>query len=89
MSGFSSHFESSSLRAKPAYNEILKSSVDVLIANNFQLRVFLIPGKKNVVADALSRWRNDVATAEHSVMHPGDTLFIDTLCRLPDIPIYD
>ncbi|KAJ7029521.1 hypothetical protein C8F04DRAFT_883932, partial [Mycena alexandri] len=53
----------SSLRAKPAYNEILKSSVDILIANKFQLRVLLIPGKKNVVADALSRWRNDIATA--------------------------
>ncbi|KAJ7654750.1 hypothetical protein B0H17DRAFT_842088, partial [Mycena rosella] len=50
----------SSLHALPMYNEILKSSVDVLIANNFQLRVLLIPGKENIVANALSRWCNDV-----------------------------
>ncbi|KAJ7835710.1 hypothetical protein B0H13DRAFT_1582799, partial [Mycena leptocephala] len=41
-----------SLHAKPFYNEILKSAVDILIANDFQLRV-LLPSKKNVVADAL------------------------------------
>ncbi|KAJ6456810.1 hypothetical protein DFH09DRAFT_869013, partial [Mycena vulgaris] len=54
-----------SLRALPMYNEILKSAVDVLIANKFQLRVLLIPGKKNVVADALSRWHNDTAYEHH------------------------
>ncbi|KAJ6504436.1 hypothetical protein DFH09DRAFT_1335320 [Mycena vulgaris] len=68
-----------SLRALPMYNEILKSAVDVLIANKFQLRVLLIPGKKNVVADALSRWHNDTAY-EH---HPG--LLIDTSTALPNI----
>ncbi|KAJ7029249.1 hypothetical protein C8F04DRAFT_963185 [Mycena alexandri] len=78
----------SSLRAKSAYNEILKSSVDVLIANSFQLRVLLIPGKKNVVADALSRWRNDVATASHNAKYPGNPLLIDPHLSPPDIPIY-
>ncbi|KAJ7932286.1 hypothetical protein B0H13DRAFT_1593535, partial [Mycena leptocephala] len=47
------------LRAKPLYNEILKSAVDVLISNDFRLRALLLPGKKNVVADALSRWKNE------------------------------
>ncbi|KAJ7938961.1 hypothetical protein B0H13DRAFT_2301165 [Mycena leptocephala] len=36
-----------SLRAKPLYNEIPKSSVDVLIRDDFKLRVLLLPGKKN------------------------------------------
>ncbi|KAJ6541790.1 hypothetical protein B0H19DRAFT_1212892 [Mycena capillaripes] len=69
-----------SLRALPLYNEILKSSVDVLIANDFNLRVLLIPGKKNVVADALSHWKNDVALANHP------DLLIDRSKPLPDIP---
>jgi hypothetical protein len=69
-----------SLRALPLYNEILKSSVDILIANNFQLRVMLLPGKKNVVADALSRWKNDIALANHA------GLLIDGTKDLPDIP---
>ncbi|KAJ7461000.1 hypothetical protein B0H11DRAFT_1736334 [Mycena galericulata] len=69
-----------SLRAKPLYNEILKSAVDVLIANNFKLRVLLLPGKKNVVADALSRWKNNDAVRHH----PG--LIIDKSAPLPDIP---
>ncbi|KAJ7044839.1 hypothetical protein C8F04DRAFT_1207029 [Mycena alexandri] len=54
-----------SLRALPLYNEILKSSIDVLIDNDFKLRVVLLPGKKNVVADALSRWKNADAIAYH------------------------
>ncbi|KAJ7160403.1 hypothetical protein C8R46DRAFT_1001605 [Mycena filopes] len=78
-----------SLRAKPGYNEILKSAVDVLVANNFQLRVLLIPGKKNIVADALSRWRNDIATANHAAAYPGDTLLIDPHLSPPDIPCYE
>jgi hypothetical protein len=44
-----------SLRVLPLYNEILKSSIDVLIDNGFKLQVLLLPGKKNIVADALSR----------------------------------
>jgi hypothetical protein len=69
-----------SLCALPLYNEILKSAVDVLISSNFQLRVLLLPGKKNVVADALSRWKNVDALA----VHPD--LLIDTLSILPTIP---
>ncbi|KAJ7135154.1 hypothetical protein C8R46DRAFT_1362264 [Mycena filopes] len=69
-----------SLRALPLYNEILKSSVDVLIENDFKLRVLLIPGKKNVVADALSRWKNADALA----YHPG--LDIYRCQSLPHIP---
>ncbi|KAJ7024257.1 hypothetical protein C8F04DRAFT_969233 [Mycena alexandri] len=69
------------LRAKPLYNEILKSAIDVLIANDFKLRVLLLPGKKNIVADALSRWRNDVALSSH----PG--LAIYDSCALPNIPL--
>ncbi|KAJ7040082.1 hypothetical protein C8F04DRAFT_948861 [Mycena alexandri] len=69
------------LRAKPLYNEILKSAVDVLIANEFKLRVQLLPGKKNVVADALSRWRNDLALASHPNLEIYDS------CVLPNIPL--
>nr|GAT60586.1 predicted protein [Mycena chlorophos] len=55
-----------SLRAKPQYNEILKAAMDIVIRNDWQLRVGLLPGKKNVVADALSRWRNEDALASPS-----------------------
>jgi hypothetical protein len=51
-----------SLSATPLYNEILKAAVDVLIRHNVSLRVCLIGGKQNVVADALSRWDNATAT---------------------------
>ncbi|KAJ7769084.1 hypothetical protein DFH07DRAFT_736062, partial [Mycena maculata] len=69
-----------SLHAKPFYNEILKSTVDILIANNFQLRVLLLPGKKNIVVDVLSCWRNN----DVMQYHPG--LLIDSLTPLPHIP---
>ncbi|KAJ7117924.1 hypothetical protein C8R43DRAFT_1091113 [Mycena crocata] len=69
-----------SLRALPLYNEILKSAVDVLIENRFKLRVLLLPGKKNIVADALSRWDNDKAAAHHT------GLLIDGSRPLPVIP---
>ena len=71
-----------SLRAKPLYNEILKFSIDILIRNDFQLRVLRLPGKKNVVADALSRWLNDDALAAYP------ELLIDSSQPLPDIPYY-
>jgi hypothetical protein len=43
-----------SLRAKPAYNEILKHSVDLRLSSRHQLRVLHIPGTENAVADAIS-----------------------------------
>lgn len=43
------------LRCLPPYNHLLKSAVDVLIANDFSLRVLHVPGEQNVIADALSR----------------------------------
>ncbi|KAJ7193536.1 hypothetical protein GGX14DRAFT_577157 [Mycena pura] len=51
----------SSLSAKPLYNEILKSAVDVLIRTNLKLHVCHIEGRKNIVTDALSRYLNDTA----------------------------
>jgi hypothetical protein len=44
-----------SLRAPPQYNEILKASVDIRLATEHQLRVLHVPGKRNEVADAISR----------------------------------
>jgi hypothetical protein len=45
----------SSLRASHIYNVILKSSVDILIQHDIDLKVSHIPGELNVVADAISR----------------------------------
>ena len=50
-----------SLRCLPAYNHLLKAAVDVLIANDYSLRVLHISGDENVVADALSRVQFSVA----------------------------
>lgn len=49
------------LRAKPIYNEIVKSTVDILARRQIDLRVTWIDGKSNIVADALSRWKDNVA----------------------------
>jgi hypothetical protein len=49
------------LRCLPAYNHLLKTAVDVLIANDFSLRVLHVPGTLNSVADALSRVQFSVA----------------------------
>ncbi|KAI0350282.1 hypothetical protein OH77DRAFT_1524983 [Trametes cingulata] len=43
------------LRAAPVYNSILKSSVDVMLQYELQVRVDHVPGELNIVADALSR----------------------------------
>lgn len=51
------------LRAKPIYNEIVKSTVDILSRRTFDLRVAWIDGRSNIVADALSRWKIDTAIA--------------------------
>ncbi|KAH7903103.1 hypothetical protein BJ138DRAFT_1138793 [Hygrophoropsis aurantiaca] len=46
------------LAAKPIYNDILKSGVDIALAYDIDFRVFHIPGVTNVIADHLSRFRN-------------------------------
>jgi len=46
-----------SLSCLPAYNHLLHRSVDILLANDLQLRVLHIPGDDNVIADALSQCR--------------------------------
>ncbi|KAL6308204.1 hypothetical protein BKA93DRAFT_699110, partial [Sparassis latifolia] len=48
------------LRALPDYNEMVKSTVDILLEDNTQLRVVHILGKDNVIADALSRKKFDL-----------------------------
>ena len=50
-----------SLRCLPPYNHLLKYAIDILINNDFSLRVLHIPGEQNVVADALSRVQFSVA----------------------------
>jgi hypothetical protein len=60
-----------SLRCLPDYNPLLKSAVDILIANNFSLRVLHVPGEDNIVADALSRVQFSVALS----YEPGLKLF--------------
>ncbi|KAJ6628408.1 hypothetical protein B0H10DRAFT_1752314, partial [Mycena sp. CBHHK59/15] len=69
-----------SLKALPAYNEILKSSVDVLLRHDLELRVLHVPGKLNTVADAISCWKNTVAESLvpglsiHPFVPPQDAL---------------
>jgi hypothetical protein len=45
----------------PAYNHLLKTAVNVLITNDYTLRVLHIPGDQNIVADALSRVQFSIA----------------------------
>ena len=47
-----------SLCAKPAYNAILMSAVDFGINNTISTKVYFVPGKQNIIADYLSRFRN-------------------------------
>jgi hypothetical protein len=49
------------LRAKPAYNNILLSAMDVLLEHQVDLRVEHIAGEENIIADALSRYQNERA----------------------------
>lgn len=50
-----------SLGARPAYNEILRLSVDIRVSSHIDLRVLHVPGKDNNVADAISRNAFDAA----------------------------
>ena len=50
-----------SLGCLPSYNHLLKSAVDILIENDYSLRVLHVPGEENIVADALSRVHFSVA----------------------------
>ncbi|KAJ8597536.1 hypothetical protein M405DRAFT_724053 [Rhizopogon salebrosus TDB-379] len=49
------------LRAKPAYNNILLSAMDVLLEHHVNLCVQHIAGEENIIADALSRYQNERA----------------------------
>ena len=56
-----------SLHALPAYNPILITATDLLLASGIKLRVFHVPRDENKVADALSRL--DISSARH--FQPG------------------
>jgi len=56
-----------SMRGLPAYNYILRSSVDIRLKTQHQLRVLHVPGLRNEVADAISRCQFVRALA----LHPG------------------
>ena len=45
----------------PPYNHLLKAAVDIIICNDYSLRVLHVPGEQNVVANALSRVHFSVA----------------------------
>ena len=53
----------SSLACLPAYNHLLRRSVDLLLANDVQLCVLHVPGEENRIADALSRCQFSAALA--------------------------
>ena len=50
-----------SLHCLPSYNHLLRLAMDVLIENDFSLRVLHVPGEDNIIADALSRVHFSVA----------------------------
>ncbi|KAF9528414.1 hypothetical protein CPB83DRAFT_791773, partial [Crepidotus variabilis] len=50
-----------SLQCLPNFNIILKAAVDILYSGEHDMRVLHVPGTENIVADALSRGRLDVA----------------------------
>jgi len=52
-----------SLACLPAYNHLLRRAMDILLANDFDLRVLHVPGEENKVADALSRCQLSSALA--------------------------
>ena len=48
---------------QPAYNPLLLTSMDLIIAFQFNLQVVHITGSDNAVADALSRFHYNVVTS--------------------------
>jgi len=50
-----------SLKASAPYNDILIAAIDGLILQNTDARVLHIPGVDNSIADALSRFNNELA----------------------------
>jgi hypothetical protein len=52
-----------SLRCQPAYNDLLKFTVSLILKHGISLRVLHVPGVNNVVADRLSRFENTRAYA--------------------------
>ncbi|KZV80526.1 hypothetical protein EXIGLDRAFT_630034 [Exidia glandulosa HHB12029] len=50
-----------SLKADLPYNHILLSAVEIMLSQNVSARVYHVSGTRNVVADALSRGRLDLA----------------------------
>jgi hypothetical protein len=52
-----------SLRCQPAYNDLLKFTVSLILKHGISLRVLHVPGVNNVVADHLSRFENTRASA--------------------------
>jgi hypothetical protein len=69
-----------SLAAKPDYNRILMSAIDVLIEDEVDLCLYHILGKDNLVADPLSCFKNKLASLLspgliiHNFIPPQDTL---------------
>ena len=53
-----------SLRSLPAYNNLLKFTISLLIKHDISLRVVHVHGVDNSVADSLSRFENTKAIAE-------------------------
>jgi hypothetical protein len=41
------------IHAIPPYNHLLKAAVDIILHNDYSLRVLHVPGEQNLVADAL------------------------------------
>ena len=50
-----------SLKAIAPYNQLLILAIDRMIAQNADVRVLHVPGISNTVADALSRFNNELA----------------------------
>ena len=57
------------LHSLPAYNHILKSSVDIRIANDHQLQVLHVPRQNNTIADTISQLHITEAIAIQPDLH--------------------